>query len=187
MTSFKAVLIWAILTVVSSGEIVDTRPYEDVKNIMVYIDPKPPSGYTTQEWHNMVMSAMAIWFSPAGYSVTAIDDVTKAEMRFVVKEIRPIPGQPLRYGQTFSSPVDIFPCIPYVSDNVRIEINAVALRNRDVFRTLLHEIGHAIGLKHRSGSIMSVGTPRSTTLTDRDRESIQSLKKYLEEVKEGQK
>lgn len=157
----------------------DSRPkIENHKCVLIYIDKTPPTGMKYVKWHNLIIASLREWFEPAGCSLAVIKDESKAQIRFKVNQL---PQD--RWGQAQShNPYKMFPLIPYPEDEVTVEIqkDILYMPGHDIRRTLLHEIGHTIGLGHRKNSIMSNDLPKPSRLTDLDYKSIIEYKMFIE-------
>lgn len=139
-------------------------------NISVFIDDRPPVGYTSLDWHNEVMRALGEWFTPMHLSVTCIGNIEDADIKIRVADFVHADGR------TFLPRNYLFPMLPSKEHNVQIEI---AYNCPNVRYALLHEIGHSIGLKHREFSVMAT-LERIPQLTEADFQSIAIIKRNIE-------
>ena len=133
--------------------------------ILVFIDPQPPQGLTPVQWHNTCMRALGEWLIPAGAQIAVTDDRSKAHITITVAPIYPLRGK-TRF--------------PYHIEGVQLPVKGtwifIDYGLVDCYPVLLHEIGHAIGLKHRTNSVMSFSPQR---LTHVDFQSIEELRNVI--------
>lgn len=150
---------------------------DNPKTIMVYISSTPPPGVTKTEWRNTIFRACEVWHLQPGCSVGVVEDINKSDIAFMTKNLthRKVYAhcrKPWDYG---------FPHIPMSGATIIIEVNSEikSLKHHDLTRTLIHEVGHAIGLAHDPRSIVSSGWPRPLSMTDYDREKAKEYQRHV--------
>jgi len=151
-------------------------------NVLIYIDDLGPDDHSTEYWEKCCLEACDVWLTQAGFTVTRVSKRTDAEIVFIIGILEK------RYGQCNREPWVKFPHIPNKSDKLIITIDrrikSMPHKNltpvENLMSVLKHEVGHAIGLDHTTGSIVTDEWPRPKDLMPFDKNKILELKKYLE-------
>lgn len=127
--------------------------------VTIFIDPNPPALMTSVEWHNLVCHCVGKWYK--NFNVVPFD---KADIRFRVGDTQG------NYGKTRFMYEISYPHFPSPGE-MEVIISPICPK---IYTTLLHEIGHTMGLKHRENSIMSTRV-RPPDLTPLD---LQTIREY---------
>lgn len=146
--------------------------------VRIYIENKSPLGMELFEWRDSVLAAAKEWFEPSGLLIKVVSSRVSADIVVVAAHPRTDKHNGY-YGYTF--PPKTFPNIPHSNNRSAIVIHKMinTMKNGNLMRTLRHEFGHVVGLRHKEGSVVSEVWPRSNTLTEYDLEKLQELKKAV--------
>lgn len=151
-------------------------------NVLVYIDDLGPDDHSIEYWEKCCIESCDSWLVPAGFTITRVPKRSDAEIVFTIGILKD------RYGQCDRESWVKFPHIPNKADKLIVTIDK-RIKNmshenlnpdENLISVLKHEVGHAIGLDHVMGSIVSDEWPRPRDLTPLDRKRIQELKRYLQ-------
>lgn len=121
-------------------------------HLVLFIEPRPPMGRTSEEWHNTVVAAAGSW----ARSVTVTSEPSKADIRIEVGT----PTVPGALAMTLNSARLTFPHRPRPADHISITVRYDCPAH-DLLEVVQHELGHAFGLRHSSSGIMSPKVRRS--------------------------
>lgn len=137
------------------------------KTITIFIQSGAPLAYSESDFRSAVHQAMHEWYGRAGFKVVRVYNHEEADIFFYSNQL----GS--HQGRVFPEPYPQFPHFPRKGEGVMVCIDSDC---RNIYPVLLHEIGHTLGLRHRSDSIMQIESPRPQNLTHKDFESIKQLK-----------
>lgn len=148
--------------------------YSDPDKIVIYID-EPPDKMSEKDWDFLIRYSCSDWFFDSGLTLVIAKDKKDADLIFESSKLNKNV-----FGQCECKYNPIFPHLPTKAYPIKIVIakDIKDMGGSNPLKTLRHEIGHAVGLPHRSESVMSIGG-EFVQLTKKDREDVIKLNKYI--------